>query len=38
MTNHYLSDVVVGSYVGIAAVLLIAPYILKDGDAPRLRA
>ena len=37
MTNHYLSDVVVGSYVGIAAVLLIAPFILKDGDATALR-
>jgi len=37
MTNHYLSDVVVGSWIGIAAVLLIAPYILKPGDASDLR-
>lgn len=37
MTNHYLSDVVVGSWIGIAAVLLIAPHILKPGDAPGLR-
>lgn len=37
MTNHYLSDVVVGSWVGIATVLLIAPHILKPGDAAGLR-
>ncbi|KAB7738810.1 phosphatase PAP2 family protein [Parvibaculum sedimenti] len=37
MTNHYLSDVVVGSYIGIAAVLLIAPFVLRQGDAPMLR-
>lgn len=37
MTNHYLSDVVVGSYVGIAAVLLIAPFVLREGDAPALQ-
>ena len=37
MTNHYLSDVVVGSYIGIAAVLLIAPLVLREGDAPMLR-
>lgn len=36
MTNHYLSDVVVGSYIGIAAVLLIAPLVLREGDAPAL--
>jgi len=36
MTNHYLSDVIVGSYIGIAAVLLIAPLVLRDGDAPAL--
>lgn len=36
MTNHYLSDVVVGSYIGIAAVLLIAPLVLREGDTPAL--
>jgi membrane-associated phospholipid phosphatase len=36
MTNHYLSDVIVGSYIGIAAVLLIAPLVLRNGDAPAL--
>jgi membrane-associated phospholipid phosphatase len=36
MTNHYLSDVLVGSYVGIAAVLLLAPRLLRKDDSALL--
>lgn len=36
MTNHYLSDVLIGSYVGIAAVLLLAPRLLRKEDSALL--
>jgi membrane-associated phospholipid phosphatase len=32
MTNHYLADVLVGSYIGVATVLLLAPSILDRSD------
>lgn len=32
MTNHFISDVVVGSWLGIMAVLLLAPHALRSRD------
>lgn len=38
MTNHYVSDVAVGSWLGIIAVLMLAPHALRERDSGMMSA